>query len=380
MDSKQVIGMMEAYASIYEKKEVKEDFPNVKPSNRAGDAGSSGLKLIDTGSGTGYVNKHSGGNVIPPASVNKIMGGNLMVKGGKKSPKKEMQVAHYDSLMSDAYASIYEKKGDCVDKKDKGAHNCAKKVCSEQWGEGETIFGQHAVPDENGFVSHYDVQFEHGIVENVSVEDMEVLTMEGHYKEGHRYEGEQLDEMGGMMGALKKVGKAVLGPADQSPEAEAARMGKRRPQTPQEKGVAAGTVNKEDVDLFDIIKGHLIDEGFAETEEAAHSIMANMSEGWKQSIVEQSSSLGPSPGTPGGPARNVAIVGPTKLSIDGIPGVRGLRIAASNYRKDQDSKLYGGKTQQVGRHKGLHRLANYKTTSGTIIGPTTKFTDKSGDK
>ena len=28
--------------------------------------------------------------------------------------------------------------------------------------------------------------------------------------------------------ALKKVGKAVLGPADQSPEAEAARMGKRR--------------------------------------------------------------------------------------------------------------------------------------------------------
>ena len=195
--------------------------------------------------------------------------------------------------MMEAYASIYEKKGNCVDKKDKGAHNCAKKVCSEQWGEGETIFGQHAVPDENGFVSHYDVQFEHGIVENVSVEDMEVLTMEGHYKEGHRYEGDTISEMGGMMGAVKKVGQAaldvgkkVLGPADQSPEAEAARMGKRRPQTKQEKGVAAGTVNNEDTDLFDIIKGHLIDEGFADTEEAAHSIMASMSEGWKQSIVE----------------------------------------------------------------------------------------------
>ena len=195
--------------------------------------------------------------------------------------------------MMEAYASIYEKKGNCVDKKDKGAHNCAKKVCSEQWGEGETIFGQHAVPDENGFVSHYDVQFEHGIEENVSVEDMEVLTMEGHYKEGHRYEGDTISEMGGMMGAVKKVGQAaldvgkkVLGPADQSPEAEAARMGKRRPQTKQEKGVAAGTVNNEDTDLFDIIKGHLIDEGFADTEEAAHSIMASMSEGWKQSIVE----------------------------------------------------------------------------------------------
>ena len=43
----------------------------------------------------------------------------------------------------------------------------------------------------------------------------------------------------------------------------------------------------EEVDVFDIIKGHLIDEGFADTEEAAHSIMASMSEGWKQSIVDE---------------------------------------------------------------------------------------------
>ena len=213
--------------------------------------------------------------------------------------------------MMEAYASIYEKKGDCVDKKDKGAHNCAKKVCHEQYGEGETIFGQHTVPDDNGFVSHYNVQFEHGIVENVSVEDMEVLTMEGHYKEGHHYEGEQLDEMGRVMKAVGGIARKIIGPADQSPEAEAARMGKRRPQTKQEKGVAAktdfqmphsseglppkrvppgarrpGTVNNEDVDLFDIIKGHLIDEGFADTEEAALAIMTNMSEDWKQSIVE----------------------------------------------------------------------------------------------
>ena len=39
-------------------------------------------------------------------------------------------------------------------------------------------------------------------------------------------------------------------------------------------------------DLFDIIKGHLLDEGFADTEEAALAIMTNMSEEWKQSIVE----------------------------------------------------------------------------------------------
>jgi len=38
--------------------------------------------------------------------------------------------------------------------------------------------------------------------------------------------------------------------------------------------------------VFDIIKGHLLDEGYADTEQAALAIMANMSEEWKQSIVE----------------------------------------------------------------------------------------------
>ena len=106
------------------------------------------------------------------------------------------------SLMEEV-AAVYEKKGeDCVPKSEKGTHNCAKKVCHEEFGQGETIFGQHAEPDENGFVSHYDVQFEHGIVENVSVEDMEVLTLvehNGHGKKKNMYahtevEGEVLEE------------------------------------------------------------------------------------------------------------------------------------------------------------------------------------------
>jgi len=91
------------------------------------------------------------------------------------------------------YDSIYEKKKDCVDKDKKGMHNCAKKVCHEEYGEGETIFSQHAAPDENGFVSHYNVQFEHGIVENVSVEDLEVLTMVEH-SEHVEHDGEVVAE------------------------------------------------------------------------------------------------------------------------------------------------------------------------------------------
>ena len=42
---------------------------------------------------------------------------------------------------------------------------------------------------------------------------------------------------------------------------------------------------KEQVDLYDIILTHLLDEGYAETNENALAIMANMSEEWRDSIV-----------------------------------------------------------------------------------------------
>ena len=43
---------------------------------------------------------------------------------------------------------------------------------------------------------------------------------------------------------------------------------------------------KEDFDLYDIILSHLLDEGYADTEQAAEAIMVNMSEDWRESIVE----------------------------------------------------------------------------------------------
>jgi hypothetical protein len=41
----------------------------------------------------------------------------------------------------------------------------------------------------------------------------------------------------------------------------------------------------EEYDLYDAILSHLLDEGYAETQEAAEAIMVNMSEGWRQSIL-----------------------------------------------------------------------------------------------
>jgi hypothetical protein len=40
-------------------------------------------------------------------------------------------------------------------------------------------------------------------------------------------------------------------------------------------------------DPFDVVLGHLIDEGYADTEESALQIMANMSEEWRESIVSE---------------------------------------------------------------------------------------------
>jgi len=142
-------------------------------------------------------------------------------------------------------------------------------------------------------------------------------------------ETEQVEE--GVVETLKKAVKTVIGPANQSPEAEAARTNKRRPQTKQEKGVAAGTVNnedvevdrntveegmgrllsgallrkaaeaakksktekpptkedaKEDADLFDIIKGHLIDEGLSEEE--ALKKMLTLTDDERSEIIEGS--------------------------------------------------------------------------------------------
>jgi hypothetical protein len=47
-------------------------------------------------------------------------------------------------------------------------------------------------------------------------------------------------------------------------------------------------VSAEGYDLYDIILSHLLDEGYAETPEAAEAIMVNMGEEWREDIMEVS--------------------------------------------------------------------------------------------
>lgn len=60
---------------------------------------------------------------------------------------------------------------------------------------------------------------------------------------------------------------------------------------------------KEGFDIFDVIIEHLVAEGYADTQQAALAIMANMSEEWRQSIVEAGENMGPEPKTVGKPER-----------------------------------------------------------------------------
>jgi hypothetical protein len=61
-------------------------------------------------------------------------------------------------------------------------------------------------------------------------------------------------------------------------------------QASQQRQIAQGgtpaTPLVQSFDPFDIVMGYLIDEGYAETEEAAAVIMVNMSEEWRQEILE----------------------------------------------------------------------------------------------
>jgi len=75
-------------------------------------------------------------------------------------------------------------------------HQCAIHVKHEQFGEGKTIYTQHAEPAEDGSIEWYDVMFEHGIEKAVKTADMEIVVSEAHmnHKGKKLKEGVELEE------------------------------------------------------------------------------------------------------------------------------------------------------------------------------------------
>lgn len=62
-------------------------------------------------------------------------------------------------------------------------HDCAKHVVHKEHGEGQCVPGMHTLEeneDGTGYVTHYDVMFESGIVEDVPVEELEIVSEMHH--------------------------------------------------------------------------------------------------------------------------------------------------------------------------------------------------------
>jgi hypothetical protein len=73
-------------------------------------------------------------------------------------------------------------------------HLCAKNVVHESWGEGSCIPTMHADPDEDGNIEWYDVMFDHGIEEQVSIEELKVTKAESHMHSSKKKIEESEDE------------------------------------------------------------------------------------------------------------------------------------------------------------------------------------------
>jgi len=65
-------------------------------------------------------------------------------------------------------------------------HDCATYVDHPEFGLGKPVYESHAIPDEDGHVAWYDVEFAHGIEEQVPAEDMQILQTEDHKGNGKK--------------------------------------------------------------------------------------------------------------------------------------------------------------------------------------------------
>jgi len=92
--------------------------------------------------------------------------------------------------------------------------------------------------------------------------------------------------------ATKAYGKEVRAAAAGN-EKETNKQMKRRFAIQNPASRRTELLNKEEVDIYDIIFSHLLDEGYADTPEAAEAIMVNMSEEWKDGILEAVATLHP---------------------------------------------------------------------------------------
>lgn len=113
------------------------------------------------------VSKESQNGFRMAAKKAKDNGDDKFVFAGKEY---EVQSVYKESLSIDDIRAMCHSKD----------HDCATYVDHPEFGLGKPVYESHAMPDINGHVAWYDVEFAHGIEEQVPAEDMQILQTEAH--------------------------------------------------------------------------------------------------------------------------------------------------------------------------------------------------------
>ena len=133
----------------------------------------------------------------------KEVGGDAAQKGEGKPEKMKKLAAQYEGYTDDEIRELCHSKD----------HDCATVVEHPVWGMGKPILQSHAIPDDNGYVEWYDVQFKHGIEEKVMAEDMDIISESSHMgtkeepKKENMTKAQMLNAMNDMMSKMKNMKK-----------------------------------------------------------------------------------------------------------------------------------------------------------------------------
>lgn len=99
----------------------------------------------------------------------------------KAAAKRDMKSPGATKGMADVKTEAADLDADNADKAIK--HDCATHVVHKEHGEGQCIPGMHTIEETaegEGYVTHYDVMFDHGVVQDIPVEDLEIVSEMSH--------------------------------------------------------------------------------------------------------------------------------------------------------------------------------------------------------
>lgn len=136
--------------------------------------------------------KDKAGEMEQKEGLMKGMGGMFKpdLSGFKKDKPRATATSATTSAMKKA-ANMKKKPMEQKESKDLDAtnaakaikHDCASHVEHATWGAGKCIPGEHTIVETSegeGYVTHYDVMFEHGLERDVPVEEMKIIKSSSH--------------------------------------------------------------------------------------------------------------------------------------------------------------------------------------------------------